>query len=101
MGRASQLQANNNENGYPLGKIIDYDKWMQTLNFNGVNQAWLRSTFLPAWNASLRGSPSVFGWNTGDYPAELYLVGTSGTFKTSHDLPTTANLSFDINGVVT
>ena len=101
MGRASQLQANNNENGYPLGKIIDYDKWMQTLNFNGVNQAWLRSTFLPAWNASLRGSPSVFGWNTGDYPAELYLVGTSGTFKTSHDLPTTANLSFDINGIVT
>ena len=110
IGRMASLQANNNENGQPLGKVIDFEQWSQTLKFAGVTQSWMRSTFLPAWKSNLRGQPFVFGWDTGDYPAEIYLCsagtgsvsGGSGApgFTAVHDLPTTGDLVFDINGVM-
>lgn len=99
--RQAIQQANNNENGQPLGKIIDFELWKQTLEFDYISWAWLRATWQPAWRSNLRGSPAIFAWDPGNYPAELYLVTVGDNYQSPHVNGLLANLIFDVSGVGT
>jgi hypothetical protein len=99
--RTAIQQANNNENGYPLGKIIDFELWKQTLQFDLISWAWLRSTWQPAWRSNLRGQPVVVAWDSVNYPAEIQLVSVGDSYQTPHINGQIANLSFDVSGVAT
>jgi len=72
----------------------------KTLQFT-VPQAWIRSTFEPAWKSNLRGSPFGLAWDSVNYPAELQLVKVpaNGGFKAPHNAGSMAVLSFDVMGV--
>lgn len=91
--------SNQNENGQPLGKIIDFEQYKQTLQFINVSWSWLRATWQPAWRSNLRGSPLIFAWDSVNYPAELYLVTTGDHYSTPHQTGLLAGLSFDVSGV--
>lgn len=97
--RTIKGQTNRSESGHPLGKIIVSEVWGATLAFNSVLQSWIRSTFLPAWKAHLRGNPFVFAWDAGDHATEIYLVQAGDTLNASHHMPTRANIGFDVQGV--
>lgn len=99
LGRTVKMTANSNDNGHPLGKIIQFENWKESLKFR-VTWSWLRATWLPAWRSNLRGSPFVFAWNTANYPAEIYLVTAGDNFKCPHKPGIYADLSFDVSGVV-
>lgn len=101
LARTAMLQANNNDNGQPLGKIIDFEQFKQTLQFGNVTWTWLRSVWQPAWRSNLRGAPFVFAWDSVNYPTELYLVTAGDTYSTPHQQGVLANLQFDISGVGT
>lgn len=107
LSRALMLQGssggstNSNENGQPLGKIIDFEQFMQTLTFTNVSWAWLRASWQPAWRSNLRGSPFIFAWDSINYPAELYLVTAGDNYSTPHQQGGLANLIFDVLGVGT
>jgi len=94
-------RSNNNDNGQPLGAIVDYEQWKQTLEFDFVSWSWLRSTWQPAWRNYLRSSPFIFAWDSVDYPAELYLVRAGNSYQTPHTNGLLANLIFDVSGVGT
>lgn len=97
-------QSNNNDNGTPLGAIIDFEQHKQTLTFSNVTYAWLRASWLPAWKSYLRGSPFIFGWDTVNYPAEIQLLTmdyTNNPPSMPHQQGGLATLSFDVQGVAT
>lgn len=98
---ATIQQSNNNDNGQPLGKIIDYAQFKQSLVFGNVSWAWLRSTWQPAWRSNLRGSPFFLAWDSANYPTEVYLVTAGDTPKTPHAQGGLAELTFDVSGVGT
>lgn len=91
--------ANVNENGQPLGKIIDFEKWSQTLQFDYVTWAWLRATWQPAWRSNLRGAPFIFAWDSANYPTEIYLAAASDSYSSPHRNGLLATLSLDVSGV--
>ena len=99
IGRALSQQSNNNDNGYPLGKIIDFEKFTQTLQFANVSWSWLRSAWQPAWRSNLRGSPFIFAWDSVNYPAEIYLVNAGDNYQSPHAQGGLATLQFDVSGV--
>lgn len=92
-------ESNDNDNGHPLGTIIDFELYQQTLQFENVSWNWLRNSWLPAWRSNLRGSPFVFAWDSVNYPAELRLVRAGKKFTGPHQAGSIASLSFDIQGV--
>lgn len=95
-------QANNNDNGQPLGKIIDFEQWKQTLQFGLVGWDWLRNTWQPAWRSNIRGNPILFAWNTDLYPGEIYLVSVGTSYRAPHQAGGNwADLQFDVSGVAT
>lgn len=101
LGREAMGQSNRNENGHPLGKVIDYEQWVANLMFEKLAWSWIRGTFLPAWRANLRGTPFVFGWETSAYGAELVLVTTGMQWSTPHFSGSFADLALKVSGVVT
>lgn len=100
LGRKIDGQSNQNLNGQPLGKVIDFEGWEQTLNLERVTWDWARNTFLPAWRASLRSSPFIFAWDTDAFPAELRLVTVKDMFATPHFPGSTCDLQLALRGVV-
>ncbi|MDO8413021.1 MAG: hypothetical protein Q7S51_04430 [Gallionellaceae bacterium] len=98
-GKTSIQQSNNNDNGQPLGKIIDFKQWKQTLQFANVSWSWLRTFWDAVWESNLSGSPFVFAWDSVNYPAELYLVAAGDNYSTPHQQGGLATLSFDVMGV--
>ncbi|TXT23903.1 MAG: Uncharacterized protein FD134_1872 [Gallionellaceae bacterium] len=101
LARSLVLQANHNDNGHPLGKIIEFERWQQTLSFGLVSWGWLRGTWQPAWRGKLRGQPFVFAWDSVNYPAELQLVTAGDNYQTPHQTGLLASLQFDVSGVAT
>lgn len=83
-------------NVYARGK---FEQFSQPLQFDNVAWSWLRSTWQPAWRSNLRGSPFVFGWDTVNYPSELYLVNAGDHYSTPHQQGGLASLTFDVTGV--
>lgn len=94
-------QNNANENGQPLGKIIDFEQFSQTLQFDNCTWAWLRGTWQPAWRSNLRGAPFIFAWDSVNYPSEIYLVNAGDHYSAPHQQGGLASLTFDVVGVST
>lgn len=92
-------QRNQSEKGYGLGRVTDFEEWMQTLQFNWVTWAFVRSTFDPAWLAHLRDKPFAFCWDPATYAGEVRLVETGEQYETAHQPGGWAHLSFDVSGV--
>ena len=92
---------NSNENGQALGKIIDFEQFTQTLQFDNVAWSWLRSTWQAAWRSNLRGSPFIFSWDSVNYPSEIYLVNAGDHYSTPHQQGGLTTLTFDVSGVAT
>lgn len=98
--REPRVINNTSKKGHPLGKDVAYEQWSQSLSFQLVTWAWVRSTWLPAWAAHLRGNPFVFAWDVVNYPDELRLVIIDGNSRTPHQPGELANLSIKLMGVV-
>ena len=101
VGRKIEGRSNRSENGQPLGRVIDFEMWKQSIRLPRVTWAWVRSTWLPAWRAHLRSNPFVFCWDTTAYPDDLKLVTAGDDFKTPHYGPATCDLQVELQGVVT
>lgn len=99
VGRDVMGQANQSVQGHPLGKIIDFEAWRQTLQFQVISAAWLRSTFLPAWKNQLRGNPFLLAWDPTNYPSELYLLLAGDKLSSPLIAPGRHSVNFDVSGV--
>jgi hypothetical protein len=94
-------QVNRSEDGHPLGRVIAYESWDQELSFGAIEWTWLRSTWVPAWRAHLRGSPFIFAWDLTDHADELYLVQAGDEYDSPHTLGPYAELKLKLRGVAT
>lgn len=99
LGRASIAQYNRSVKGYPLGKVINYQEWKETLNFELVSWTWARTTWGAAWDAWLQSEPWLFAWNADTYPKETYLV-TADSYATPHKSGSLCDLSVPVVGVM-
>lgn len=99
IGRESVGDTNVSEKGHPLGRDVQFETWKASLDFRRIDGAWLRSTFLPAWQAHLRGKPWIFSWDPDDHPDEARLVMCGDAFKAASMEGTTTGLTFDVSGV--
>jgi hypothetical protein len=98
LGRETRAQYNVSVKGQPLGKVINYEEWSETIQIPLVTWSWLRDTFLPAWEAHLRSEPWLFSWNPDSYPKETWLVAATGGFKGPHRPGSYADLSIPVSG---
>lgn len=101
IGRTVHGSSNRNENGHPLGKVVDFEEWEANLRFEKVSWTWLRATFLPLWRAHLRGSPFAFGWESDAYGSEILIASAGMKVDTPHFSGALADLSLRFNGVIT
>lgn len=85
--------------GNPLGKIIDWEEWQQSVTFELLSWQWVRQTFLPAWEIHLRGIPFVFSWDPQAHPEELLLVNAGDAFTTPHRAGELADLTLEMVGI--
>lgn len=89
-----------NENGQPMGKIVDFVEAEQTITMQRTTWTWLRSTWLPAWNAHLRANPCAFQWDAG-VDVEPLLVQLDDNMSAPHFADYgAANLSFSYRAVL-
>lgn len=100
IGREPQAQSNRSEAGHPLGRVIDFEMWSETLSWKNLNWNFVRNSFVPAWQAHLRGNPFAFAWDPTDHADEVYLLEMKKGFKTPHRVGEYCDLSFDVQGVV-
>lgn len=100
VGRSSIAQYNRSVKGYPLGKVINYQEWKQTLKFELVSWTWVRTTWAAAWDAWLQSEPFIFSWNPDTYPKESYLVAADGAFSTPHKAGQYCDLQVPVTGVM-
>lgn len=89
---------NRSEDGHPLGRVVHFEAWAQTLQMR-ADWTWLRATWVPAWKAHLRATPWLFVWDITDHPDELYLVQSGEAYDTPHTLGPYADFSLPISGV--
>lgn len=99
LGRTPKGTYNRSEQGHPLGRVVRYEEWSEELRFQSLTWSWLRSTWIPAWEAHLRDDPFVFMWDPSGHPAEINLVAVDGGYKTPHSVGSYADLSFKVVGV--
>lgn len=100
IGAKVKSSTNTSKQGHPLGKVVDFSEWKQTLNFEVVTWAWLRATWEPAWEAHLRSEPFVFVWESTSYSDELRMVVSDNQYSAPHQPGQYANLSFTVMGVI-
>lgn len=100
LGREVVSQLNRNSRGQPLGRVVDFEEWSQTITLQRVPWAWPREVFAPAWDAHLRSSPFVLAWDTDLYPDELRLGVAGSGFKTPHYAGGTCDVVFEMTGVI-
>jgi len=100
LGRQPMGVLTRSETGNPLGRTVQWEQWEQTLSFEWLTKAWLRTSWEPAWEAHLRDDPFVFQWDVTNYPAEIYLVNTEGGFSTPHSAGGYASLTFKVSAQV-
>ena len=100
MGRNAIAQFNRSVKGYPLGKVINFQEWKESLNFELLTWSWLRATWAPAWDAWLQSEPWVFAWNADTYPKESYLVTADGQYSAPHRSGSYCNLTVPVTGVM-
>jgi hypothetical protein len=99
IGRTIKGQANRSEMGHPLGRTVKYEEWSETLKFELVTWAWVRSSWLAAWRAHVRDDPFLFVWDPMSHLDEVYLVSVKDKFSTPHRPGSYADLSLEVTGV--
>ena len=99
-GRQVESTTNRNANGQPLGRVIDFESWQQTISLQSIPWSWIRDTFTPAWESHLRSKPFGFCWEPGSYADEVRLVVAGDRFDTPHRSGLLTDLSLDLSGVV-
>jgi hypothetical protein len=99
IGRKLDGRRIDNNNGQPLGSIVDYSRWEQSITLRAVLWSWVRTTWLTAFNAALQSEPFVFAWDPGNYPDEARLVTTDGDFSTPHRSGSHTDLTVNLRGV--
>ena len=98
-GRAPRGQFNRSVSGQPLGRSIAFQEWRSTISVPLVEWSWLRSTFGPAWDAHLKGTPFVLDWDPDNHADEAKLVWASGDFRSPHRPGERADLTFEVSGL--
>lgn len=99
VGRRIDGRRIRNNDGQPLGMVVDYESWEQAITLRAVTWSWVRATWLPAWLAALRAQPFAFAWDPTNYPDEVRLVVTDGEFDTPHRSGSLCDLSVKLRGV--
>lgn len=87
-----------NELGQPMGKILDFHASEQAVALRGLTWAWLRDTWVPAWNLHLATEPVGWQWNAG-LDVEPLLAQIGDAMETPHQANGLAGLSFTIDAV--
>jgi len=100
VGRKSVAQYNQSVKGYPLGKVINYQEWKESLRFELLTWTWVRTTWAVAWDAWLQSEPWLFSWNPDTYPKETYQVSADGHFNTPHKAGSYCDLEVPVTGVM-
>lgn len=100
LGRQVMGQNNRNERGQPLGRVIQFKSWKEQIRLERVTWAWLRDTFVPAYDAHLCSTPFVFGWEVDLYPTDLKLVTAGDKLDTPHYSGSTCDVSFELEAVI-
>jgi hypothetical protein len=102
IGREPMGPFNRSVEGQPLGRAVAYQKWKQSISAGLIDWAWLRTNWLPAWEAHLRSTPFVFDWNPADatYGNEPRLVAIESGFNGPHHPGQIADLQFTISGAI-
>lgn len=98
--RKVQGQTNRNENGHPLGRIVNFEEWSETVTLRNVSWTWARNTFMPAWKAHLRGSPFGFIWDSALYPGDVLLVQAGDEVRIPHRAGSLCDVEISLQGVV-
>lgn len=99
VGRKVEGRRISNNNGQPLGNLVDFESWEATLKLRAITWSWVRATWLPAWKSALRSQPFAFAWDPTNYPDEVRLVTTDGDFDTPHSSGSICELSVKLKGV--
>lgn len=100
LGRTPKGRFNRSVTGIPLGRTIEFEEWSQSLTFELLTWDWMRATWLPAWQAHLRGEPFVFAWDAAGHPGELALVDVKAGFKGPHKAGSVGDLSVTLTGLL-
>lgn len=100
IGRAIRAQYNRSNAGHPLGKVIQFREWKETLFFELVSWTWARTTWQAAAEAWLESEPWLFAWNADTYPKETWLVSMEGQWSTPHRSGQLTDLSVPVTGVM-
>lgn len=101
LSRSIKGQANRTQGGFPMGRVIYYEDWSEDLQFELLTWAWLRATWLPAWDAHLKSDPFGFVWDPLGHPDEIYLLAALDTYQTPHQAGGLANLTLPVMGLGT
>lgn len=100
LGRDGQGQFNKSQKGNPLGVVLEYEEWKQSVEFQSVQRSWVDANWVPAWNAHLRSSPFGFAWSPTDYPSDLFVVNVDGRkFDAPQQQGGLVHLKFTLTGV--
>jgi hypothetical protein len=93
-------RTNRNENGHPLGRIVDFESWKSKIQFRFVRWSWAREEMAPAWTKHLRGSPFVIAWDADGHPEDARLVQAGDELRIPHRAGSLCHVEFDVQGVV-
>lgn len=99
IGRKVVQRYNRNDRGQPLGKVIDFTEFNQTVTFRQVSWSWVRDSFLPLWDAHLRCKPFGWQWHAG-IDAEVRLCVSDDSLNTPHYPNRLADVSFQLSGAL-
>jgi len=98
-GRKTEGRYASSMKGLPLGRLVDFESFSETLRFRYVDWSWERNTWEPAWDAHLAFDPFVFAWDPANYPNDLLLVGHVGGFDYPQTPGGRGDLSLALTGV--
>lgn len=103
-GREAQGQYNISQDGHPLGSVIEFQLWKDTLKFttvDGLNGwTWERNNWEPAWNSHLMHTPWVLIWDPTGYTTEIILLQSEGKYDAPHKSGGFVNISIPVSGVI-
>ena len=99
LGRDVVEQYNRSVAGHPLGKVIEFEDWSQTVTFELLSWSWIRSTWMAAWDAHLRSEPFLFAWDPTNHPTEIFHAVIREKYDAPHRAGSLVNLSVPLSGI--
>lgn len=98
-GRKAEGRYNRSMKGLPLGRVLDFEEFSESLSFRNVTWAWHRSNWVPAWESHLGRDPFVFAWDPANYASEIYLVCAKDSFSFPQRPGGFGDLNVEVSGV--